>query len=90
MAELLRSTDAVGTMGETIGILLLHTPAPEATAIIDRLRRRIEDDPLPGSTRPARLILRLGLVTFPTDGTTDATLFGKAEAMIGGTPQQSR
>lgn len=88
IAELLRSTDTVGFMGENIGILLLHTPDPEASAIMQRVRNRIEDASFPADPggAPVQVKLHLALVTLPEDGTNDVDLLTRAQTRLAEDP----
>jgi hypothetical protein len=74
IAELLRATDIVGTIGSDIAVLLVHTPYPDAVMIVDRIRERVG--------REGRVALTMGLASFPTDATSDAGLLAHAQAEL--------
>jgi hypothetical protein len=86
IGELLRSTDVLGMIGDDFAVLLIHTPDTEAAMIAKRLHDRLESSTVPGpvGAAPARVRLRLGLVSFPGDGTSDATLLALAQARLDG------
>ncbi len=71
VAEMLRSTDLVGSIGGDIAVLLVHTPDTEAVLIASRIRERA-----------GAVALRIGLACFPADGTSDATLLSCAQARL--------
>lgn len=84
VAELLRATDLVGLLDDTIAILLVHTPDSDAATVTERLRDRVEAhvfSAAPGApaVTPA---LSLGLASFPTDATSDGALFAQAHARL--------
>lgn len=83
-AELLRSTDAVGVMGEAIGMLLLHTPYAEGRAVTERVLTHIVESTirLEPHGSGVRVALHLGFVSFPEDGTSDAALLAQAQARL--------
>jgi diguanylate cyclase (GGDEF)-like protein len=84
MAELLRATDVVGLIDDVIAILLVHTADSDAATIVERLRGRLEAETFeaaPGA--PAvKPVLSLGLASFPTDATADATLVARAQTRL--------
>lgn len=84
MAELLRSTDVVGLLDDVIAILLVHTAGSDAATIIERLRGRLEAETFQAAPgEPAvSLGLSLGLASFPTDATADATLLARAQTRL--------
>lgn len=84
MAELLRSTDVIGVIDDVIAILLVHTADTDAATIIERLRAQLEAETFgaaPGAPAVS-LRLSLGLASFPTDATADATLLGRAQTRL--------
>ena len=81
LVELLRSTDLVGLLGDTIGIILVHTPASDAAAVSGRVRDLVEGTTDP-STAVAGLEIRLGLASFPTDSTSDTVLLEQARSRL--------
>ena len=82
IAEMLRSTDMVGSIGENIAVLLVHTPDTEAAVIADRIRER----------GPAMLTLygeislRIGLACFPVDGSSEDALLTCARSRLESVP----
>jgi len=83
-AELLRSTDVIGLIGDVVAILLVHTADSDAATIIERLRSRLEAEtfqafPEAPAVRP---VISLGLASFPTDATVEATLVAEAETRL--------
>lgn len=86
IGEVLRSTDVLGMIGDDFAVLLIHTPDTDAAMIAKRLHDRLESSIFPGpvGAAPARVRLRLGLVSFPGDGTSDASLLALAQARLDG------
>ena len=83
LVELLRSTDLVGVLGDSIGIILVHTPASDATVISERVRDLLDGTTATGRTAAgAGPELRLGLASFPTDATSDTVLLEQARARL--------
>jgi hypothetical protein len=80
VAEMLRSTDLVGSIGEDIGVLLVHTPDTDATLIVSRIRERV-DRPSTSASAGA-IAIRIGLACFPTDRTSDHALLARAQALL--------
>jgi hypothetical protein len=78
VVEFLRSTDLVGLLGDSIAIILVHTPGSDAIVITERVRDLLEAATVPadGSATAVRSVLRLGLASFPT-GLSDC-LVGQA------------
>jgi hypothetical protein len=74
IAELLRATDIVGTIGSDIAVLLVHTPYSDAVVISDRIREQGE--------RKGRVSLSIGHASFPTDATSDTGLLAHAQAQL--------
>jgi GGDEF domain-containing protein len=91
VADMLRSTDFVGSIGQDVAVLLVHTPESDTSLIADRIRDRIRkmftssaeaggrSATSPGSSR---VDLRLGFACFPTDGTSDDALLAHAAAQL--------
>ena len=77
IAEMLRSTDLVGSIGEDIAVLLVHTPDTDAIMIAARIREQVD-----GPSAPAPAALHIGLACFPVDGTTDDGLLACARARL--------
>jgi GGDEF domain-containing protein len=84
VVELLRSTDLVGMFDDTIAVLLVHTPDSDAALIMERLRGRVETQPLRVVSGEPDVMptLSLGLASFPTDATGDGSLFAHARARL--------
>ncbi len=80
VAEMLRSTDLVGSIGEDIAVLLVHTPDTEAIMIASRIRDRIDRPSVPPSA--GAVVLHIGLACFPVDGTSDDALLACAQARL--------
>lgn len=84
VVELLRSTDLVGMLDDTIAVLLVHTPDSDAALIMERLRGRVERyafQVVPGEP-DVMPTLSLGLAEFPTDATSEGSLFAHARARL--------
>jgi predicted signal transduction protein with EAL and GGDEF domain len=82
IAEMLRSTDIVGVIGEHIAVLLVHTPDSDAAMISERIRERIQGEPFETVPPPGRVVLSIGLASFPTDSTSDLGLLAHAQAQL--------
>jgi hypothetical protein len=90
LVEMLRSTDLVGLLGDTIGIILVHTPASDAILISGRMRDLLQHPaPTGGSTTVAGSEFRLSLASFPTDATSDTVLLEQAQARLTVPPQDA-
>jgi len=84
IAEFVRATDIVGRFPMGLGVLLLHTGHAEAVSVAERVRaaigrvefRRGPDLP------PTRVTLSAGVVSFPRDGQTSATLLSRAQQYL--------
>ncbi len=89
VVEFLRSTDLVGLLGDSIGIILVHTPASDAIVITERVRDLLEAAPVSEGPGPAAVksVLRLGLASFPTDATSDTVLLEQAQARLAAAPR---
>ena len=85
IAEMLRSTDIVGLIGDDIIVLLVHTPGADGILIAERIRERIEATTFSLLT-PSRVTLSLALSCFPTDATADDALLGHAQAQLPAAP----
>lgn len=81
IAEMLRSTDIVGLIGDDVAVLLVHTPAADAILIGERIRERIEATTFSLIT-PSRVIVSVALSGFPTDATADGALLTHAQAQL--------
>ncbi len=82
VVELLRSTDLVGLLGDTIAIILVHTPGSDAIVITERVRELLEATTSGPGAAAVKSVLRLGLASFPTDATSDAVLLEQAQARL--------
>lgn len=84
IAEFIRATDIVGRFPMGLGVLLLHTGHTEAVGVAERVRagiRRVEFRRGP-DLPPTRLTLSAGVVSFPRDGQTSATLLSRAQRYL--------
>ena len=87
VADMLRATDFVGTIGRDVAVLLVHTPESDTSLIADRIRDRIRKVFVapggPGARGSGSSVdLRLGFACFPTDGTSDDALLAHAAARL--------
>jgi len=84
VVELLRSTDLVGLLGDSIAMILVHTPDSDAIVITERVRDLLEAAAVPAGSGPAAVgsVLRLGLASFPNDATSDTMLLEQAQARL--------
>jgi GGDEF domain-containing protein len=83
VADMLRATDVVGSIGRDIGVLLVHTPESDTSLIADRIRDRIRKVFGAGGRGAGSSVdLRLGFACFPTDGTSDDALLAHAAARL--------
>jgi hypothetical protein len=84
VSEFVRATDLVGQFHEALGVLLLHTGHGEAVGVAERVRegiRRVEFRR--GPEQPAKpLTLSAGVVSFPRDGQSSATLLSRAQRYL--------
>jgi len=86
IAEMLRSTDIVGVIGDDVAVLLVHTPGTDGALIGDRIRDRIEATTFSLIT-PSQVTLSIGLSCFPTDATADGALLAHAQAQLQAAPR---
>jgi hypothetical protein len=77
---LLRATDLIGTIGDQIAVLLVHTPDTDAATIVERIRKRVQGAPFP--VPEGRVTLTIALAGFPSDGTSDEALLTYALAQL--------
>ena len=87
VAEMLRVSDVVGSIGGDVAVLLVHTPESDTSLIADRIRDRIRKAFVapggPGARGASSTVdLRLGFACFPTDGTSDDALLAHAAARL--------
>ena len=84
VSEFVRATDLVGQFPEALGVLLLHTGQGEAVGVAERVRegiRRVEFRHGPEQV-PRPLTLSAGVVSFPRDGQSSATLLSRAQRLL--------
>jgi GGDEF domain-containing protein len=79
VADMLRSADLVGSIGEDIAVLLVHTPDTDAVMIANRIRDRID---LPSGPGQPGVAFRIGLASFPVDATSHGALLAHAQARL--------
>jgi GGDEF domain-containing protein len=63
-------------------VLLVHTPDSDAAMISERIRERIQGEPFETVPPPGRVVLSIGLASFPTDSTSDLGLLAHAQAQL--------
>jgi GGDEF domain-containing protein len=80
VADMLRSTDLVGSIGEDIAVVLVHTPDTDASMIAARIRERVDRPSAP--PRAGAVAVHIGLACFPVDGTSDDVLLACAQARL--------
>lgn len=81
IAALLRSTDTVGRLHDSVGVLLVNTAPTEALAIAERVRLRLTAAAASDESSN-RIKLSVGLACFPGDGTTPEELFESATGFM--------
>jgi hypothetical protein len=86
IAEMLRSTDIVGLIGDDVLVLFVRTPAVEGILIGQRIRERIEGTTFSLIT-PSEVTLSLAFSCFPTDATADGALLAHAQAQLQAAPR---
>ena len=86
LVELLRSSDVVGTVGEDLVVLLVHTPSSDALGITERLQRVIQEFVVVKrpTDEPLDVVVQWSLVAFPSDATSDELLLARAQARLPG------
>jgi len=86
LVELLRSSDVVGTVGEDLVVLLVHTPGSDALGITERLQRVIQEFVVAKrpADEPLDVVVQWSLVAFPSDATSDESLLTRAQARLPG------
>jgi predicted signal transduction protein with EAL and GGDEF domain len=82
IADMLRSTDIVGVIGQDIAVVLVHTPDTDAATIADRMRDRVQSDSSGAPPSEGRVDLSIGVASFPTDATSDPGLLAHAQAQL--------
>jgi GGDEF domain-containing protein len=82
--ELLRSSDIVGMVGDSIALLLVHAPRSEAETIVERtcLSVREAGFVVADDAMPLHVEVEAALVSFPTDATTDLLLLARAKELL--------
>jgi len=84
ITQILRSTDVVARLRDSVAILLLNTPDADAVRVAERIRSHLENgsfqlDPT-GTAR--RVTLSMGLVSFPRDGHNETVLLSRARSRL--------
>ena len=84
ITQILRSTDVVARLRDSVAILLLNTPDADAAHVAERIRSHLENvsfqpDPA-GAAR--RVTLSMGLVAFPRDGHNETVLLSRAQSRL--------
>jgi diguanylate cyclase (GGDEF)-like protein len=84
ISQVLRSTDGVARLRDSVAILLLNTPDADATRVAERIRSHLENvsfqsDPA-GAARC--VTLSMGLVFFPRDGHNETVLLSRAQTRL--------
>jgi len=84
ITQVLRSTDGVARLRDSVAILLLNTPDADATRAAERIRSHLKNvsfqpDPA-GAAR--RVTLSMGLVSFPQDGHNETALLSRAQSRL--------
>jgi len=89
LVEFLRSTDVVGLVEDSVAIILVHTPAGDAAVITERVRHLLEASDVAAASGggAAAVLLRLALVSFPTDATNDGVLLDQAQMRLASPPR---
>src|SRR5262249_15554543 len=84
LGELLRSSDIVGTIGDSIALLLVHAPRSEAETIVERICQSVRSATFAAADggAPLQVGLEASLVSFPTDATTDILLLTRAMELL--------
>ena len=84
VSEFVRATDLVGYFPEALGVLLLHAGHREAVGVAERVREGIRHVEFRrGLKHPSRpLTLSAGVVSFPRDGQSSATLLSRAQRYL--------
>lgn len=87
VADMLRASDFVGSIGGDVAVLLVHTPESDTTLIADRIRESLRKMLVAAGAAGGRgagssVDLRLGFACFPTDGTSDDALLAHAAARL--------
>src|SRR4030095_13418327 len=87
VADMLRATDFVGSIGRDVAVLLVTAQESDTSLIADRIRDRIRKVLVaPGGSGAggagSSVDLRLGFACFPTDGTSDDALLAHAAARL--------
>jgi predicted signal transduction protein with EAL and GGDEF domain len=84
ITQVLRSTDGVARLRDSVAILLLNAPDADATRVAERIRAHLKNvafqpDPA-GAAR--RVTLSIGLVSFPRDGHNETLLLSRAQRRL--------
>ena len=84
ITQVLRSTDGVARLRDSVAILLLNTPDADAARVAERIRSHLKNvsfqsDPA-GAARC--VTLSMGLVSFPRDGHNETMLLSRAQSRL--------
>jgi diguanylate cyclase (GGDEF)-like protein len=84
IVEFVRSSDIVGRLTDSIGVLLLQTGSGDALRVTERLRSEIGNVRFQAEAAgPGRKItLSVGEVSFPGDGHSEISLLSRARARL--------
>jgi diguanylate cyclase (GGDEF)-like protein len=84
ITQVLRSTDGVARLRDSVAILLLNTPDAEAVRVAERIRSRLENVSFESGPAGAvrRVTLSMGLVSFPQDGHNETVLLSRAQSRL--------
>jgi len=90
ITQVLRSTDGVARLRDSVAILLLNAPDADATRVAERIRAHLKNvsfqpDPA-GAAR--RVTLSMGLVSFPRDGHNETVLLSRAQSRLRGAAER--
>ena len=84
ITQVLRSTDGVARLRDSVAILLLNTPDADAVRVAERIRSRLENVSFQPDTAGTarRVTLSMGLVSFPRDGHNETVLLSRAQSRL--------
>jgi diguanylate cyclase (GGDEF)-like protein len=84
ITQVLRSTDGVARLRDSVAILLLNTPDADATRVAERIRCHLNNVSFqPDPAGAARCVtLSMGLVSFPRDGHNETVLLSRAQSRL--------
>ena len=84
ITQVLRSTDGVARLRDSVAILLLNAPDADATRVAERIRCHLNNvsfQPDPAGA-PRCVTLSMGLVSFPRDGHNETVLLSRAQSRL--------